>query len=70
MYVCICNGYREREVREAASCGARTVEEAYARLGDAPCCGCCVPFAQAIIDETLCRPAAAPAFAHLHAVAE
>lgn len=53
MYVCICNGFREREVREAALCGARSVDEAYALLGAAPCCGSCIPCAETIIDETV-----------------
>jgi bacterioferritin-associated ferredoxin len=52
MYVCLCNGYRERDIREAVVRGARTVDEIYSQLGQAPCCGACVPYAEALIDET------------------
>lgn len=53
MYVCICNGYRERELRDAVLRGARSVEEAYAALGAPPCCGTCVEEAQRFIAEAL-----------------
>jgi len=59
MYICICNGYREREVRDAALRGARTVEDAYQALGNGPCCGCCVAEAQEFIEQTLAGCAAA-----------
>ena len=50
MIVCVCNAITEKEVREAASQGARTPEDAYARLGCEPQCGCCLDYAQDIID--------------------
>ena len=51
MYVCICNGYRESELREVAREGAVTAEDAYLSLGDGPCCGRCLPLAQDIVDH-------------------
>jgi bacterioferritin-associated ferredoxin len=53
VYVCICNGYRERELRDVVLQGARNVKEAYRALGNDPCCGCCVEDAQSLIEETL-----------------
>ena len=51
MIVCVCNAITESEVREAARQGARTPEAAYARLGCEAQCGCCLDYAQEIIDE-------------------
>jgi bacterioferritin-associated ferredoxin len=50
MYVCLCNGYRESELRELARRGISDAEDAYLALGDGPCCGSCVDFAQGIMD--------------------
>ncbi len=61
MYVCICNGYRDRDLREAVLRGAQSVEEAYRMLGAPPCCGTCVPEAQDLIDEMLTPETAAAA---------
>jgi bacterioferritin-associated ferredoxin len=69
MYVCVCNGYREREVREAALQGACSVDEAYAFLGAEPCCGSCIPCAEDIIDETR-RAIVGHTAPHLRSVAE
>ncbi len=51
MIVCVCNRITEKEVREAARAGASTPEAAYARLGCEVQCGCCLDYAQEIIDE-------------------
>lgn len=53
MIVCVCNAITEKEVREAARQGCRTPEQAYASLDCEPQCGCCLDFAQEIIDEEL-----------------
>ncbi|TKD50175.1 (2Fe-2S)-binding protein [Sphingomonas baiyangensis] len=50
MVVCVCNAIREREVREAARCGAISACQAYRSMGKQAKCGQCVPFARAIID--------------------
>jgi bacterioferritin-associated ferredoxin len=63
MIVCVCNAITEHELREIAGRDARTPETAYAKLGCEPQCGCCLDYAQEIIDEEL---AARP---HLRAVA-
>lgn len=51
MIVCVCNALTEDEVREAARGGATCPTNAYARLGCEPQCGCCLDYAQEIIDE-------------------
>jgi bacterioferritin-associated ferredoxin len=49
MVVCVCNAIREREVRDAARCGARNPGKAYRSLGFKIQCGQCLPFAREII---------------------
>jgi len=51
MIVCVCNRITESEVRKAARCGAATPESAYACQGCDVQCGCCVDFAQEVIDD-------------------
>jgi bacterioferritin-associated ferredoxin len=55
MIVCVCNRVTEHEVREAAKGGACTPESAYETLGCEPLCGCCLDYAQELIDEELGR---------------
>jgi len=56
MYVCLCNGYRESELRDLARQGHTNAEDAYEALGDGPCCGQCVDFAQEIMDAERSAP--------------
>jgi bacterioferritin-associated ferredoxin len=56
MIVCICNRITESEVRKAVRCGAKTPEEAYACQGCEIQCGCCLDYAQEVIDEELAKP--------------
>ena len=39
MYVCICNGVTERQIREAATAGCTTVAELTMRTGAGANCG-------------------------------
>jgi bacterioferritin-associated ferredoxin len=55
MIVCVCNRITEGEVRKAARSGAATPEKAYACVGCEVQCGCCLDFAQEVIDEELGR---------------
>jgi bacterioferritin-associated ferredoxin len=59
MYICLCNGYRESELRDMARKGFTVAEEAYEAMGDGPCCGQCVDFAQEVIDEERTVPCVA-----------
>ena len=51
MIVCVCNRITEKEVRMAAHKGARTPEAAYACVGCEVQCGCCLDYAQDVIDD-------------------
>ncbi|HEY8591737.1 MAG TPA: (2Fe-2S)-binding protein [Sphingomicrobium sp.] len=51
MIVCSCNRITECELRKAARAGAPSPDAAYGHLGCEPQCGCCLDFAQEIIDE-------------------
>ena len=71
MYVCICNGITENQVRSAAKAGVRNLWGLQAELGVASSCGSCKDAAMAIVRETrdvvtrvepvVYYPAAAPA---------
>lgn len=50
MIVCSCNRITESELRLAARGGAANPEAAYARQGCDVQCGCCLDFAQEVID--------------------
>ena len=50
MYVCICNAYRDTEIRAVAQAGVRCARKAYQQLGNGPQCGRCLSFAQVLID--------------------
>ena len=56
MIVCICNRITEKEVRAAARSGATTPEKAYACMGCEAQCGCCLDYAQEVINDELGRP--------------
>lgn len=60
MFVCLCNAYRDAEIREAARFGARRAKDVYAALGRGPRCGRCLLFAQGLIDEVHSGDEAAP----------
>jgi len=59
MYVCVCNGVTDRDIRRAADAGCRELAELTARTGCASACGCCASLAAALLDEAeLTRPQA------------
>ncbi len=51
MYVCVCNGITEREVRECAELGARSLEDLAASIGLGASCGRCRDCATALLEE-------------------
>ena len=51
MYVCICNGVTEREIRQVAEAGCRTVSELTMRTGCGAPCGSCLEMAAQLLDE-------------------
>jgi bacterioferritin-associated ferredoxin len=58
MYVCLCNGIKDSELRELARKGVRTAEEAYRHLGVEMTCVDCADYIQVVIDEALDHPTA------------
>jgi bacterioferritin-associated ferredoxin len=63
MYVCLCNRYRDSDLREVAQNGVRCAKAAYFALGHGPRCGRCVEFAQGLIDSVHARATAGTAAA-------
>ena len=49
MYVCICNGVTDRQIREAAASGVRSVSELTMRTGCGATCGTCLETAADIL---------------------
>ena len=57
MYVCICNGVTDRDIRQAAEAGCRTMTELTMRTGAGANCGSCIEMATQLLDETHTRRA-------------
>jgi len=55
MYICICNGVTDHQIREAAEAGCVSVTELTMRTGLGANCGSCLPAADAILDEVRSR---------------
>ena len=55
MYVCICNGVTDHDIRQAAEGGCRTVAELTMRTGAGSTCGSCVDLATQLLDEVHAR---------------
>lgn len=51
MYVCICNGHRDSDIRNAAETGLRSAHEIYRCLGKPVRCGRCLEVANQVIEE-------------------
>jgi bacterioferritin-associated ferredoxin len=51
VYVCLCNGITEREIRDAVALGARTLGDLTTSLGVANCCGRCADCARRLVGE-------------------
>ena len=61
MYVCLCNGVTERQIREVAEAGCRTLAELTMRTGCGATCGSCLSMAQSLLDEVhVARPLPLP----------
>ncbi|MEO8365680.1 MAG: bacterioferritin-associated ferredoxin [Pseudoxanthomonas sp.] len=50
MYVCICNGVTDHQIREAAAHGVRSIAELTMRTGCGASCGTCMDTASAILE--------------------
>lgn len=51
MYVCICHGITDRQIRRVVDQGARTLGDVQMKLPVGGCCGRCEDSARAVIRE-------------------
>ena len=51
MYVCICNGVTDRDIRQAAEAGCRSVQELTMRTGAGSNCGSCLDIAADLLEQ-------------------
>ena len=65
MYICICNGVTDSDIRQAAEAGCGSMAELTMRTGAGACCGSCTDMAAAVLDESR-RPRELP-LPQLHA---
>ena len=49
MYICICNGITDKDIKAAADNGVATVAGVYRACDCAPQCGKCAPYIKEII---------------------
>lgn len=52
MYVCVCRAVTDRQIREAAAEGVRTMRELRLKLGVCSSCGKCGECAKEILDTS------------------
>ncbi|RNF82238.1 (2Fe-2S)-binding protein [Montanilutibacter psychrotolerans] len=55
MYVCICNGVTDHDIRQAAEAGCRSVPELTMRTGAGANCGSCLDLASSLLEEARVR---------------
>jgi bacterioferritin-associated ferredoxin len=51
MYVCICNGHSDRDIRRIAQSGVRCARDIYVQLGKPIRCGQCLQMAEQLVQE-------------------
>ena len=51
MYVCVCNGVTDHQVREVVAAGCRSLSELTMRTGCGAACGSCLEMARELIEE-------------------
>lgn len=57
VYVCLCNGITEADIREAAAGGCGSMPELTMRTGCGASCGSCVEMASELLEAHRARPA-------------
>jgi bacterioferritin-associated ferredoxin len=58
MYVCLCNGLTDRDLRTHTAGDGCSVAMVYRSLGVKPQCGTCVPFVRDMLRQPACAAAA------------
>ena len=51
MYICICNAVTERQLKDCARAGAKSLDELAFQLGVGTCCGRCRECATGLLRE-------------------
>ncbi len=51
MYICICNGVTDHDIRQAADAGCRSLPELTMRTGAGSNCGSCLEMAAQVLDQ-------------------
>jgi bacterioferritin-associated ferredoxin len=52
VYICLCHGFTDKQVKGAIAQGRRSMSEIYACLGGKPRCGRCVGEVRALMTAT------------------
>ncbi len=52
MYICLCNGFTDRDVCRTATAAPGTIADLYRSLGARPECGKCVPYVRDLMRST------------------
>ena len=60
MYVCICNGVTDHQIREVAEAGCSSVSEMTMRTGAGASCGSCLNLLAEMIDDVQAARRALP----------
>ena len=57
MYVCLCHGVTDREIRQAAADGVREIHVLTMRTGAGSNCGSCLPMAAELLADAVAAQA-------------
>lgn len=55
MYVCLCRGITDQDIKDALADGANSYRDIREQLDLGTCCGRCAPEARSIISEELAK---------------
>lgn len=58
MYVCLCRGITDQDIKDAVENGASSYRELREQLDLGTCCGRCAPEARAVLNDALSEVAA------------
>ncbi len=58
MYVCLCRGITDQDIKDAINNGAQSYKEIREMLDLGTCCGRCAPEARAILSDEISKLAA------------
>lgn len=70
MYVCICNGITDKQIRSAAAEGDKDLLQLQRELGVATGCGSCTETVTELLDECRSRPSIAEPILYRPAAAQ